>query len=203
MGVRVRAWARAVAGTVFAAALVAAGPVGNAAAADWRDEPGMLEVVHMPPDVLPWYGGSTGRGWDNYTPCLSDWAFEPPEENVWRGHFQTSETASAYQRVIAFPTETEAVAFAGAARQQYAGCADRQTYPGYVVTAYDHGSVDVEEGATVGGVGVVDGSRYHNYLYGVGRDGDTVTLVEWESNWTTPDPTAFRETVRAAVDRLY
>ncbi|WP_328959050.1 hypothetical protein [Kitasatospora purpeofusca] len=44
---------------------------------------------------------------------------------------------------------------------------------------------------------------YNNHLYGVGRDGNTVAVVEWESNWTQPDAPAFKETVKAAVNKLY
>ncbi|MEU1286807.1 hypothetical protein [Kitasatospora sp. NPDC005856] len=105
-------------------------------------------------------------------------------------------------------TEAEAVAVLDSARQHYADCAARaeRVFPNGTVTGYDHGTVDVEEGATVGGVHIAltdTWETHRDYLYGAGRDGNTVVLVEWESNWTRPDVPAFKQTVRAAVDKLY
>ncbi|MBD0674365.1 hypothetical protein BU198_27575 [Streptomyces sp. CBMA156] len=172
--------------------------------------PGMLAVTDLPPDSLTWQGGPSDEpGWNAEPHCLSDWNRNGlPEDGVWSAEFFTSETAAAFEKVIVLPTEAEAVAVAESARQYYAGCTARTqaSYPGTVVTGQDHGTVDVEEGATVGGVHlrkVPAWEGYRNFLYGVGRDGNTVAIVEWESNWTQPDVPAFKETVRAAVNKLY
>ncbi|MEU1282665.1 hypothetical protein [Kitasatospora sp. NPDC005856] len=172
--------------------------------------PGMLTTADLPPDPLTWQGHASDQPGDSFeTRCLAGW-YRPdvPEENIWTADFFTSETAAAYERVYVLPTEAEAIALADSARLHYAGCAGRMQadYPHDVVTAQDHGTVDVEEGATVGGVHeqeVPAWQGYRNVLYGVGRDGNTVAIVEWESNSTQPDVPAFKETVRAAVNKLH
>ncbi|MFJ6381663.1 hypothetical protein ACIQI7_16920 [Kitasatospora sp. NPDC092039] len=208
---RTRFRARTGVRAVAAALLVAAATAQAATPAQAQSaRPGMLTVADLPPDDLTWQGGASDQPGGSFdTRCLADWNRPSvPEENIWSADFLTSETASAYERVYVLPTEAEAIALADSARQYYAGCAGRQQaqYPGDVVTGQDHGTVDVEEGATVGGIHlkyVTTWSGHVDVLYGVGRDGNTVALVEWESNWTQPDVLAFKETVRAAVNRLY
>ncbi|WP_327682363.1 hypothetical protein [Kitasatospora sp. NBC_00458] len=203
----IRTW---VCGAGVALAMVAAGaPVAGATPADTPVRPGMIDIADLPPDSLTWMGGASDQPGGSLMPtCLWEWGSDVPEENIWSADFFTSETAAAVERVWVLPTEAEAVALAESLRQAYAGCADRlrAAYPGDVVTGYDHGSVAVEEGATVGGVKrtrTSPWSSYNNYLFGVGRDGSTVVIVDWESNWTQPDVPAFKETVKAAVNKLY
>ncbi|MFJ9953409.1 hypothetical protein [Kitasatospora sp. NPDC091207] len=204
----IRTW---VTGAGVALLVVAAGaPVADAAPADTTARPGMIDIADLPPDSLPWEGGARDEpGWYSDGPCSSGFSIGGiPEESVWDAGFSTSETASATEHAIVLPTEAEAVALAESIRQYFAGCADRWREGSsiYTVTGYDYGSLDVEEGATVGGVHLTRNPSwqgYRNFLYGVGRDGNTVTYVEWESNWTQPDVPAFKETVRAAVNKLY
>ncbi|MFB6820135.1 hypothetical protein ACFCXA_00910 [Streptomyces virginiae] len=66
--------------------------------------------------------------------------------NVRHREFSTAETATAEQKVLVFPTEDEAVAFAAAARQNYADCPRRESRrPGITATGNDHGAVNVED----------------------------------------------------------
>ncbi|MFF0220420.1 hypothetical protein [Streptomyces vinaceus] len=74
-------------------------------------------------------------------------------------------------------------------------------------TYHDHGTVDVEEGATLQGMHTHDSTNPErpgfNHLWGVGRDGDTVTLVLWQSYWGDPPVTEWKRTLRTAVNKLY
>ncbi|MET9402705.1 hypothetical protein [Kitasatospora sp. NPDC002965] len=203
----IRTWVRGAGVALLVVA--AAAPVAGATPAETQGRPGMIDVADLPPDSLTWMGGASDEPGGSYTPtCLWDRINEVPEQNTWSADFFTSETAAAVERVFVLPTEAEAVTLAESLRQYYAGCADRlrAAYPGDTVTGQDHGSLDVEEGATVGGVHrsrTSPWASYNNHLYGVGRDGSTVAVVEWESNWTQPDVPAFKETVRAAVNKRY
>ncbi|MFI1279614.1 hypothetical protein ACH4U5_02420 [Streptomyces sp. NPDC020858] len=42
-----------------------------------------------------------------------------------------------------------------------------------------------------------------NCLWGVGRDGDTVTLVNWWSYWGDPPVQAWKNILRTGVNKLY
>lgn len=194
-----------VAGAAVLAVAVASGPA--AGADQWRPRPGSLYLSDLP-TTESWRAAPIARGWgESYGPCLQGWPEGRPEVNVWHRDFTTAETAFAQQKVVVFATESEAAAFAEATRRDYAGCADRPQPPGVSATGHDHGVVDVEEGATLQGMYTFDaGARerpHFNYLWGVGRDGDTVTLVLWSSYWGEPPVTAWKKTLRTAVNKLY
>ncbi|MEU8779543.1 hypothetical protein [Streptomyces sp. NPDC048606] len=185
-------------------ALLSVGSGAEAAAVEWRPRPGMVYLSDMPKDGTTWYGMAARRGWTAPV-CGRSWP--DPEINVWSREVQTSETAAGRQNTILFDTEAEAVAFAAYARQVYADCPTSPDHgPNAIVTGYDYGTVDVEEGATVQGMRVTYSfnDNYHNHLFGVGRDGDTVTLIEWESNWSAPPVDYFKNvTVKNVVNRLH
>ncbi|MFD6973671.1 hypothetical protein [Streptomyces sp. NPDC059979] len=204
----VRAWTRGSAAVAGAALLagVASGPASGAE--QWRPRPGTLYISDIRlGDGIGWYAAPVQRGWGQTHACLDDWSVRPPEVNVWHRDFTTSETASAQQKVVVFATEAEAIAFADAARQNFADCPRRQNEPGTTATGHDHGAVDVEEGATLQGMYTFDADaqeRPHmNYLWGVGRDGDTVTLVNWWSYWGDPPVPAWKNILRTGVNKLY
>ncbi|MFC9816394.1 hypothetical protein ACFVJM_30530 [Streptomyces virginiae] len=194
-----------VAGAAVLAVAVASGPA--AGADQWRPRPGSLYISDLP-TTESWRAAPIARGWgDSYDACLEGWPEGRPEVNVWHRDFTTAETAFAQQKVVVFATEAEAVTFAEATRRNYAGCADRPQPPGVTATGYDHGVVDVEEGATLQGMHTFDADAqerpHFNYLWGVGRDGDTVTLVLWSSYWGEPPVAAWKKTLRTAVNKLY
>ncbi|MFB7977849.1 hypothetical protein [Streptomyces vinaceus] len=205
MGVRTRLRGG---GVVVGAALLALGVAsGPATAADqWRPRPGTLYISDLP-KTESWRANPTVRGWGSEYVCPAGWPAEPAEVNVWNRDFTTAETAFAQQKVAVFATEAEAVAFAAKARQDYLDCANAPQRPGVTATYYDHGAVDVEEGATLQGMYTHDSTNPErpgfNYLWGVGRDGDTVTLVLWQSYWGDPPVTEWKRTLRTAVNKLY
>ncbi|WP_329394664.1 hypothetical protein [Streptomyces melanogenes] len=193
-----------VVGAAVLAVVVASGPATSAD--QWRPRPGTLYISDLP-TTESWRAAPVSRGWGDEYDCPAGWPAGPAEVNVWHRDFTTAETAFAQQKVVAFPTEAEAVAFADAARQDYVDCVNRPQPPGVTATGYDHGVVDVEEGATLQGMHTLNANNPErpdfNYLWGVGRDGDTVTLVLWSSYWGDPPVAAWKNTLRTAVNKLY
>ncbi|MEV6580405.1 hypothetical protein AB0M92_19820 [Streptomyces sp. NPDC051582] len=205
MGVRTRLRGGSVVlGSAVLAVAVASGPAMGAD--QWRPRPGTLFLSDLP-KTESWRGAQVARGWGDAYDCLAGWPAQQPGINVWNRDFTTAETAFAQQKVVAFATEAEAIAFADAARKNYTACANGPQAPGITATAFDHGVVDVEEGATLQGMHTVNANLPErpdfNYLWGVGRDGDTVTLVLWSSYWGEPPVTAWKTTLRTAVNKLY
>ncbi|MET9554535.1 hypothetical protein [Streptomyces sp. NPDC006645] len=190
--------AAAVLGTVPAPAAEASE---EAAAADM---PGFLEPSDMPPDPFSTWYGAGGPSEGPHWPLCGE-TLVLPEANVWNAAYSTPETAAGSQVSVVLPTEAGAVTFAAQAEAAITGCEARmeQEQPDRPVTSWDHGWIDVEEGARVYGTGFQSGWGYRNQLVSVGRDGDTVTIVSWESNWGDPPVDAFKETTRTAVNRLY
>ncbi|MFG2715412.1 hypothetical protein ACGFX2_33400 [Streptomyces goshikiensis] len=205
MGVRTRMrGGGVVVGAAVLAVAVASGPV--AAADQWRPRPGTLYISDLP-KTESWRAAQVVRGWGGSYECLDGWPEGRPEVNVWNREFTTAETAFAQQKVVVFATEAEAIAFADTTRRNYADCANGPQRPGVTATGYDHGVVDVEEGATLQGMHTFDANAPErpgfNYLWGVGRDGDTVTLALWSSYWGEPPVAAWKNTLRTAVNKLY
>ncbi|MFE5535463.1 hypothetical protein ACFYXV_28825 [Streptomyces sp. NPDC002181] len=206
MGVRTRLRAGGVlVGAAVLAVGVASGPAASAAD-QWRPRPGSLYISDLP-KTESWRANPVARGWGHDYVCPAGWPAEPPTVNVWNRDFTTAETAFAQQKVAVFATEAEAIAFAAKARQDYVDCANAPQQPGVTATYYDHGVVAVEEGATLQGMYTFNSNNperpHFNYLWGVGRDGDTVTLVLWQSYWGEPPVAAWKSTLRTAVNKLY
>ncbi|WP_107054856.1 sensor domain-containing protein [Streptomyces aureocirculatus] len=170
------------------------------------EQPGFLEPSDMPPDPFSaWYGtGGPAAGMPGSPRCV-DGSFPFPENDLWSASYSTPETASAEQVVVVLPSEAEAAAFAERVDAALARCEAtlEAEYPDRDVTYWDHGRVDVEEGAHVHGAGYQGFHGYQNILSSVGRDGAVVTIVTWESNWGSPPVAAFKETTRTAVNKLY
>lgn len=166
--------------------------------------PGFLDPSDMPPDPFSAWYGSSGPSEGPYWPLCGE-AVSLPEENVWNASYSTPETAGGSQVSVVLPTEADAVAFGAHVEASVTGCKARmeQERPDRPVTFWDHGQLNVEEGAHVYGIGFQGGWGYQNQLVSVGRDGNTVTVVSWESNWGNPPVEAFKTTTVTAVNKLY
>ncbi|WP_326676502.1 hypothetical protein [Streptomyces sp. NBC_01237] len=186
-----------------AAALVTGAVPASAAGAAEAAMPGFLEPSDMPPDPFSAWYWSSGPSEGPYQAICAE-ALVLPEGDVWNATYGTPETAGGSQVSVVFPTEAAAAGFGAQAEASIAGCEARmeQEQPSRPVTFWDHGAVAAEEGAHVYGIGFQGGWGYQNQLVSVGRDGDTVTIVSWESNWGDPPVAAFKETTRVAVNKL-
>ncbi|QEV64271.1 hypothetical protein CP982_40915 [Streptomyces spectabilis] len=165
--------------------------------------PGFLEPSDLPPDPFSaWYYSSFPTEGPHWPLCVTS---ALPDSDVWHATYSTPETAGATQLSVTLPTEAEAVETAARFETEVRGCKQRmeQEDPNRPVTFWDHGGLDVEEGAHAYGIGFQGGWGYQNQLISVGRDGRTVTVVTWESNWGDPPVDAFKGTTRTAVNKLH
>ncbi|MEV0440815.1 hypothetical protein AB0I84_46870 [Streptomyces spectabilis] len=193
----------AIGGAVLAAAVLGSPAALAADRGAAADMPGFLEPSDLPPDPFSaWYFSSFPTDGPYWPLCVTS---ALPDSDVWHATYSTPETAGAAQLSVTLPTEAEAVETAARFEGEVRGCKQRmeQEDPNRPVTFWDHGGLDVEEGAHAYGLGFQGGWGYQNQLISVGRDGRTVTVVTWESNWGDPPVDAFKGTTRTAVNKLH
>lgn len=130
-----------------------------------------------------------------------------PATNVWHREFGTDVDAHALQLSVRAASEADAKKLAAALEKKVAACAAdwlRKTSGG-TASWKDYGKLTVEEGAHVYGVHTaVPDSEHGVNLFGIGRDGSTVTVVDWSQMGTLVDApaTAFKKTTVTAVKKL-
>lgn len=169
--------------------------------------PSFLAEDELPPSLdSPWHAGEVTAGLPEYGVfCLEGvLAAADAEHRTYR----TDLDASAHQVTVRARTAKAARALAARAETSVRNCpaAFQEQYPGGEAELTDLGDVDVQEGAHVHAVDTAhpDGAT-DIHLFGIGRDGRTVTVVAWGSMGDLAQaPTeGFRGTVRTAVEKLY
>ncbi|MGK5449711.1 hypothetical protein [Streptomyces radiopugnans] len=191
-----------------ATALTALTTAGTARAAPERSTaPGFLSARELPPHPFsPWYEGEVARGLPEFPVfCLEE---ALPAKGAWHRQFHTEYDTGAVQVTVRTAGVGAARRLAAEAEASVRDCAAdfRERYPGASARWKDYGRVDVEEGAHVYGVHTAPPeSEYGIHLFGVGRDGRTVTVVAWGRMGTFEHAPVkdFKETTRTAVDKLY
>ncbi|MGK5631689.1 hypothetical protein [Streptomyces sp. URMC 123] len=185
------------------AALAATGP----AVAAPVTTPGFLDAQDLPPHAhSAWYAGPVTTGLPEHPQFCAEGVL--PETGAAHREFRTDLETGATQIVIRAGGESAAARLAAAIEKSVRGCAARyeQENPGGSASWRDYGTLPVEEGAHVHGVHTTYPDSERNiHLFGVGRDGSTVTLVTWAQygDFTGAPVTAFRATTRTAVDKLH
>ncbi|MFE0632984.1 hypothetical protein ACFW3D_39355 [Streptomyces sp. NPDC058864] len=201
----VRRAAVTVMSTVAATSLLAAGSAEAGAAAPTA--PRFLAPKELPPYALsPWYTDPVQSGLpEGGVACALRGL---PRKGVSHRSFWTELDTNAQQ--VTFTTKNTKAArdLAAKLRKSVRGCVARflEQNPGSQADWKDFGSLAVEEGAHVYGVHVAPPESEHNVrLYGIGRDGRTVTVVEWGRMGTLDGVPlkAFKKTTRTAVNKLY
>lgn len=181
---------------------------GATAAAGQQSVPDFLSGEDLPPHATsPWFAGEITEGLpDPATFCVT--GVDLPEENASHRKFTTEVDTGALQLNIVTEDEEVASELAKQMRESVANCAADwlRDNPGGTASWQDLGSQDVGDGAHAYGVHInTDYGAQDVHLFGVGQDGDTVTLVRWGQMGTlenAPIP-AFRETVTTAVEKLH
>ncbi|MFJ4906808.1 hypothetical protein ACIQCR_15030 [Streptomyces sp. NPDC093249] len=170
-------------------------------------QPAFLSAAQMPPSLTPWTAGPVVQGLPEYGVLCAPGVL--PAAGTRHREFRTELDTGGRQVTTVAPTEAEAVRLVGAVRTALAGCGKRveQQEPDMEAVSRAHGTVAVEEGAYVYSLDTVDrqvGST-DIHLFSVGRDGRTVTYVQWGQLGDLPDAplTAFRDTTRTAVAKLW
>lgn len=193
--------------SAFAAATLLAAGSAEAGAAAPTKAPRFLAPKELPPYAhSPWYADKVRSGLpEGGTACALRGL---PRKGVSHRSFWTELDTNAQQ--VTFTTKNSKAArdLAAKLRKSVRGCVVRflDQYPGSEADWKDFGTIRVEEGAHVYGVHVAPPESEHNVrLYGIGRDGRTVTVVEWGQMGTLDriPLKAFKKTTRTAVNKLY
>lgn len=172
-----------------------------------RSTSGFLSGTDLPPhQTSPWFEGDVTAGLPDL-PVFCVTEVDLPEEATTHREFSTEVDAGALQLNLVAQDEEAAAELAGQMRDSVANCAADwlRDNPGGTASWRDLGSQDVGDGAHAYGVHINSAHGAQDvHLFGVGREGSTVTLVQWGQMGTFDHApvTAFRDTVTTAVDKL-
>lgn len=207
MNVRARGTRRVVAAVAAAAAGVAVAVTAvPAAAASASGTPRFLESGELPPHPSsPWYAGPVTAGQPDPLPTCGG---DPLPSIAGHRRYWTEYDTNALQVTVVERSQQRAKDFAALLRRDLADCAERLMRQNSDVTATEkyYGKLNVEEGAYVYGVHTTTTWGASDIgLYSVGRDGTTVTLVQWAQmgDFQHAQVDDFKNTTVTAVDKLH
>ncbi|MDF3146806.1 MULTISPECIES: hypothetical protein [unclassified Streptomyces] len=194
--------ALAVAGLTAGAALNAA-PAGAATKAP---APKFLSASELPPHPSSaWTADKVTDGIpEEMQGCLGDalLAYDSRHRT-----FRTELETSAQQLNVVVGDNAKAKALATRLNKEIRTCALRSDADPEIEAEYrSYGSLPVEEGARVHGVHTrASWGAMDIHLLSVGRDGGTVTVVQWGQmgDFTSAPVKAFKKTTTTAVNKLY
>ncbi|MET9321346.1 hypothetical protein ABZX75_14340 [Streptomyces sp. NPDC003038] len=168
--------------------------------------PGFINGTDLPPHpTSPWYADAITQGLPESTPfCLEDVL---PTTGSWHRRFGTEFDTGAVQVSVRSSSASAAARLADALEREVAACAADwlRATPGGTASWQDYGALAVEEGAHVYGVHTsIPDSEPGVHLYGIGRDGSTVTVVQWGEmgNLSHAPVAGFKKTTTRAVNKL-
>ncbi|ADI05776.1 hypothetical protein SBI_02655 [Streptomyces bingchenggensis BCW-1] len=168
--------------------------------------------AHLVPKELPphpksdWYASDVTKGLPENGPFCVEHTL--PSAGATHRTFWTEYDTSASQVVVRTGTVDAARKLAAAAEKKIQNCASDwvRDHPEGTASWRDYGAVQAEDGAHVYGVHTsYPDSEPGIHLFGVGRDGRTVTIVQWgEMGGYDQAPVAdFERTTTTAVVKLY
>ncbi|MET9553910.1 hypothetical protein [Streptomyces sp. NPDC006645] len=188
-----------------ALALSASGSV--QAAPQATTTPGFLAAKDMPQAAGNfWIAGDITAGAPESDPfCLEK--VLPATGTTWHRMFGTDLETEGAQVSVRATSDAAARKLAASAETAIAACAADwlRATPGGTASWQDYGRLPVEEGARVIGVATsVPDSGVNVRLLGIGRDGDTVTIVTWNQlgDLDRAPVAAFKKTTTTAVQKL-
>ncbi|WAU85744.1 hypothetical protein O1Q96_42230 [Streptomyces sp. Qhu-G9] len=205
MNVRTRSTRLALAAlTALAGVAVAAVPAAAGTAAS--DTPRFLKPSELPPHpTSPWTAGPVTAGQPDPLPmCFGEVL---PSITSHR-RFGTEYDTSALQATVVERDEQRAKDFAALLRKSLTDCAQKlmEQDPDITATQKYYGKLNVEEGAHVYGIRTASSWGSSDIgLFSVGRDGRTVTVVQWGQmgNFQHAQVADFKKTTVTAVNKLY
>ncbi|MEL3944686.1 MULTISPECIES: hypothetical protein [Streptomyces] len=197
--------------TALAVAALAAGTVLTAPAAGAAPKaaaPKFLSASQLPPHPSSsWTAGPVKDGFpEGLGTCVSTEGV--PSFDYRHREFRTDLDTNAVQLTVVTGSAARAKALAKHYDDLIRTCADRieQGSPDVEAEGRDYGKLPVEEGARVRGVHTESsGGATDIALLSVGRDGRTVTVVQWAQLGDFGDApvAAFKKTTTTAVNKLY
>ncbi|MEU6105334.1 hypothetical protein [Streptomyces flaveolus] len=197
--------------TALTVAALAAGTILTAPAAGAAPKtaaPTFLSASQLPPHpTSSWTAGPVTDGFPEQLGLCVSTEGVPSYDYRYR-EFRTDLDSSAVQLTVVTGTAAQAKALAKHYDDLVRTCADRieESSPDVEAEGRDYGKLPVEEGARVRGLhtettwGATDVA-----LLSVGRDGRTVTVVQWGQmgDFANAPVAAFKKTTSTAVDKLY
>ncbi|MGW6057417.1 hypothetical protein [Streptomyces sp. NPDC055189] len=190
---------------VLGAAVAVAGVVASTGPAAAAGSPRFLAPSELPPHASSaWTAGPVTAGQPDPLPMCVGEAL--PSTSVHRA-YRTDLDTGALQVTVVERSEQRAKDFAALLRKNLDGCAEKlQQDPEITAKQKYYGKLNVEEGAHVYGVHTEAswGANDIN-MFSVGRDGTTVTLVQWGQmgNFANAQVADFKATTVKAVNKLY
>ncbi|MFF5675120.1 hypothetical protein ACFY8S_34310 [Streptomyces hygroscopicus] len=172
-----------------------------------RSTPGHLVPRELPPHPSSdWYASDVTQGLPETAPFCVEKTL--PSAGATHRTFWTEYDTGATQIVVRTGTVAAARQLAAAAEQKIRNCAAdwQRTYPQGTASWRDYGALAVEDGAHVYGVHTsYPDSEPGIHLFGVGRDGRTVTIVTWGQmgDYDQAPLADFQRTITTAVVKLY
>ncbi|MGW3121566.1 hypothetical protein ACWDBW_31185 [Streptomyces sp. NPDC001107] len=183
---------------------VLAGPAAAAPKA-----PGFLAAADLPPHPSSsWTAGKVTAGVPEDTDRDTCLRALPGHESAWHRDFRTDLDTGARQITVVLPDIRAAKQLTSLLNKDIKSCAARieQQEPDTEATGKDYGKLAVEEGAHVYGVHTeTSGGATDVRLLSVGRDGRTVTVVDWGQlgDFRGAPVKAFKKTTTTAVNKLH
>ncbi|MET8827892.1 hypothetical protein ABZX40_19085 [Streptomyces sp. NPDC004610] len=169
--------------------------------------PAFLSASQLPPHPFSsWTAGKVTDGVPDELRLCLDEVF-PGYDSRYRP-FRTDLDTSARQLTIVTGTAAKAKALADRMNKEIRGCARsiEAGDPETEATYRSYGSLPVEEGARVHGLHTeASWGATDIRLMSVGRDGRTVTVVDWAQlgDFSDAPVKAFKKTTTTAVNKLY
>ncbi|MEU0412744.1 hypothetical protein ABZ307_33635 [Streptomyces griseorubiginosus] len=171
--------------------------------------PGFLAAADLPPHPSsPWTAGKITRGAGEQGLGVCAKTALPAHSAAWNRDFRTELETGARQVTVVLRDTASAKSLVSRLNRDFKTCATRieQADPETKASGKDYGKLSVEEGAHVYGVqsettfGALDVN-----LMSVGRDGRTVTVVDWGQMGRLADAPvkAFKKTTVTAVNKLH
>ncbi|MFF8794208.1 hypothetical protein [Streptomyces globisporus] len=170
-------------------------------------QPKFLSANQLPASHTPWTAGPIRKGVPaEGSVCTTGIA---PAAGTRHRDFRTELDTNARQTITVAPTTAKAKALAAELRSALETCLDRlkEQDPGLEGEAFYQGRINVEEGAHVYSIDASypEVGSTDIGLYSVGRDGRTVTVVEWGQMGELDGAPleGFKKTTRTAVAKLH
>ncbi|MFC9986893.1 hypothetical protein ACFXKV_19555 [Streptomyces globisporus] len=170
-------------------------------------QPKFLSANQLPASHTSWTAGPIRKGVPaEGSVCTTGIA---PAAGTRHRDFRTELDTNARQTITVAPTTAKAKALAAELRSALETCLDRlkEQDPGLEGEAFYQGRINVEEGAHVYSIDTSypEVGSTDIGLYSVGRDGRTVTVVEWGQMGELDGAPleGFKKTTRTAVAKLH
>lgn len=194
--------------TAAAIALAATGTTAAVAAPAATTPPRFLAPGELPPHASsPWYASKVTPGLPDPEPFCLDGGVVPGGDGTYHRSFHTEYDTGALQVSVVTADEDSAQRLAATLRRKVARCAGDWLHdkPGGTASWKDYGTVTAADGGRVYGIHTsIPESEPGVHLFGVGRSGRTVTVVEWGEmgNLDQAPVPAFKATLRQGLNKL-